>query len=97
MIYWIYSDLVWALESFEIGIFVTGVNGKQNPRYRGQAVNRLMPDTDIMEVPYTDLQPGGILCAIGYWCGIIANRFDRRSMLNTNTDTVIGSLRVGSW
>ena len=55
---------------------MTGVNGKQNPRYRGQAVNRLMPDTDIMEVPYTDLQPGGILCAIGYWCGIIANRFD---------------------
>ena len=76
---------------------MTAVNGKHNPRYRGQAVNRLMPDSDILEVPYADLQPGGIFSAIGYWCCIFANRFDRRSMLNTNTDTVIGRLRVGSW
>ena len=84
-IYWIYSNLVLTEGIFEIGIFVTAADEKRDPRYRGQAVNRLIPDIYIMELPYSDLHPGGIFSAIGYWCWICANRFDRRSRLDTST------------
>ena len=50
---------------------MTAADEKRDPRYRGQAVNRLIPDIYIMEMPYSDYTPAGFSVLLGTSAGFL--------------------------
>ena len=50
---------------------MTAADKKPDPRYRGQAVNRLIPDTYIMEMPYCEYTPAGFSVLLGTGAGFL--------------------------